>query len=125
MSDSRPAIAAGIARSTILEGAGARARRPGHEVRSRGRAGVRTAPPRRTEAGACTGAGPGRRAAFDVGRLGVANADSAARKARFLRETHAAACRIFGTVLGPEANNAHRNHFHVDLAERNSGSFCE
>jgi len=21
-------------------------------------------------------------------------------------------------VLGPEANNAHQNHFHVDLAER-------
>lgn len=38
--------------------------------------------------------------------------------ARFLRAVHAAACRIFGTTLGPEANEAHRNHFHVDLAKR-------
>ena len=39
-------------------------------------------------------------------------------KAAFLRSAHRAACRIFGTVLGPEANNAHKNHFHVDMAER-------
>ncbi|MBV1695048.1 MAG: extensin family protein, partial [Hyphomicrobiales bacterium] len=43
----------------------------------------------------------------------------------FLREAHRSACRIFGTVLGPEANNAHRNHFHVDMAQRRSASFCE
>jgi hypothetical protein len=42
---------------------------------------------------------------------------------RFMREAHSAACRIFGTVLGPEANSAHRNHFHVDMAER--ATFCE
>jgi hypothetical protein len=48
-----------------------------------------------------------------------------AGKARFLREAHASACRIFGTALGPEANNAHRNHFHVDAAVRASGSFCQ
>lgn len=46
------------------------------------------------------------------------------RKGRFLREAHAAACRIFGTTLGPEANEAHRNHLHVDMAERN-GRYCE
>jgi len=45
-------------------------------------------------------------------------------KQRFLREAHVSDCRIFGTVLGPEANNAHRNHFHLDMAERSS-SFCE
>ncbi len=43
----------------------------------------------------------------------------------FLRKGHEAACEIFGTVLGPEANNAHRNHFHVDMAERRSGSYCK
>jgi hypothetical protein len=37
---------------------------------------------------------------------------------RFLRAVHAAACQMFGTTLGPEANEAHRNHFHVDLAKR-------
>ncbi len=44
---------------------------------------------------------------------------------QFLREAHMSACRRFGTVLGPEANNAHRNHFHIDMAERDSGPFCE
>jgi hypothetical protein len=41
-------------------------------------------------------------------------------KSRFLREVHATACRRFMTTLGPEADLAHRNHFHVDLAERRS-----
>ena len=43
----------------------------------------------------------------------------------FLRAAHDAACRIFGTVLGPEANAAHRNHFHLDMAERKLKSICE
>lgn len=51
--------------------------------------------------------------------------DGSSGKARFLREAHAAACRIFGTTLGPEANNAHKNHFHVDMAERKLTNFCE
>jgi hypothetical protein len=47
-------------------------------------------------------------------------------RTQFLREAHTSACRIFGTVLGPEANDAHKNHFHVDMAERANGShFCE
>jgi hypothetical protein len=44
---------------------------------------------------------------------------------RFLHEAHIAACRIFGTTLGPEANEAHRNHFHVDMAERKITKICE
>ena len=46
-------------------------------------------------------------------------------KTDFLRGAHATACRIFGTVLGPEANNAHKNHFHLDMAPRNRANFCE
>lgn len=46
-------------------------------------------------------------------------------RARFLREAHAAACRIFGTTLGPEANEMHRNHFHVDMAERKIKKICD
>ncbi len=47
-------------------------------------------------------------------------------KTTFLREAHKAGCRIFGTVLGPEANNTHRNHFHVDMAERAQNTkICE
>lgn len=47
------------------------------------------------------------------------------RKQRFLKGAHTSACKVFGTVLGPEANNAHRNHLHVDLAQRSSGAFCQ
>ena len=46
-------------------------------------------------------------------------------RAHFLREIWQAACGPFTTVLGPEANRAHRNHFHVDLAQRKSGAFCQ
>lgn len=47
-------------------------------------------------------------------------------KEEFLHAVHAAACRVFGTTLGPEANAAHRNHLHVDLAARTSGlRICE
>jgi len=48
-----------------------------------------------------------------------------APRSRFLRRAHLSACKTFGTVLGPEANDAHRNHFHIDMAERQSGSYCE
>ena len=43
----------------------------------------------------------------------------------FLRRLHRSACGIFHTVLGPEANEAHRNHFHFDLAVRSRKAFCE
>ena len=47
-------------------------------------------------------------------------------KLEFLRAAHKSACRTFGTVLGPEANRTHRNHFHVDMAERvNDLKVCE
>ncbi|MCC7321136.1 MAG: extensin family protein [Rubellimicrobium sp.] len=41
-----------------------------------------------------------------------------------LREMHRGACGIFGTVLGPDANRAHRDHFHFDTARYRSGSYC-
>lgn len=46
-------------------------------------------------------------------------------RAHFLREAHAAACRIFGTTLGPDANEMHRNHFHVDMAQRKIKNICD
>ena len=42
-----------------------------------------------------------------------------------LRQMHRAACGIFGTVLGPESNAYHRDHFHFDTASYRSGSYCE
>lgn len=47
-----------------------------------------------------------------------ASAATTASRAEFLRGIHKAACRTFGTVLGPEANKTHSNHFHLDMAER-------
>ena len=46
-------------------------------------------------------------------------------EAVFLRRLHKGACTAFGTVLGPDANEAHRNHFHFDLAPRRRSAFCE
>ena len=43
---------------------------------------------------------------------------------QFHRAVHASACRIFGTTLGPEANEAHRDHYHVDMAARRNGNYC-
>ena len=47
------------------------------------------------------------------------------KRARFLRQLHVDACGIFGTVLGPEANQAHANHYHFDLAPRRRSAYCE
>ena len=44
--------------------------------------------------------------------------------AEFVKHVHDGACHDFGTVLGPEANDAHKNHFHLDMKERRSG-FCQ
>ena len=41
-----------------------------------------------------------------------------------LRALHRNACGIFGTVLGPNANRAHANHFHFDTAAYRSGAYC-
>ncbi len=46
-------------------------------------------------------------------------------EAAFLRRLHNGACGTFTTVLGPEANAAHRNHFHFDLATRKRKALCE
>ena len=47
------------------------------------------------------------------------------KEALFLRAIHSGACGPFGTVLGPEANDPHRNHFHLDLIPRRNRGYCE
>jgi hypothetical protein len=44
----------------------------------------------------------------------------------FLRRLHQSACKRFGTVLGPDYNNAHANHFHFDMAKsmKDSSAYC-
>lgn len=43
----------------------------------------------------------------------------------FLRNIYKNACALFGTVLSPEANKAHRDHFHLDAARYRKGSYCQ
>ena len=43
----------------------------------------------------------------------------------FVRKVHDDACNIFGTVLGPEANDAHKDHFHLDMKKRRRSALCE
>lgn len=49
------------------------------------------------------------------------NSDSTGRA---LRRVHKAACGPFGTVLGPNADKYHQDHFHLDTARYRSGTFC-
>jgi hypothetical protein len=46
-----------------------------------------------------------------------------AAEAKFLHLAHDGGCKIFSTVLGPEANDAHRTHLHLDLQDRKT-SVC-
>jgi hypothetical protein len=39
-------------------------------------------------------------------------------KGRFLRAARDGACSLFSTVLSPDYNAAHRDHLHIDLADR-------
>lgn len=44
----------------------------------------------------------------------------------FLRRLHQSACKRFGTVLGPDYNGAHANHFHFDMAHsmKDGSAYC-
>ncbi len=44
-----------------------------------------------------------------------------AAEREFLRVVHSSACKRFGTVLGPEYNSAHADHFHL---EGTGAGFC-
>lgn len=41
-----------------------------------------------------------------------------------MRELHAGACGLFGTVLGPDADRYHKGHFHFDMTHRRNGPYC-
>ncbi len=44
--------------------------------------------------------------------------DDLSRKATFLRYAHESACEVFSTVLGPDANDLHKDHLHFDLRSK-------
>jgi extensin-like protein len=43
---------------------------------------------------------------------------------KILRRLQEAACGPFGTVLGPDADKYHRDHFHMDTARYRGGAYC-
>ncbi len=45
-------------------------------------------------------------------------------KGKLLRAMHRGACDPFGTVLGPDADRFHRDHFHFDTARNRGGRYC-
>ncbi|MEY4641287.1 MAG: hypothetical protein RLZZ227_1281 [Pseudomonadota bacterium] len=68
--------------------------------------------------------------AFDVAEFHFGNGDAANvlndwgaeddhANSAFLRAVHAEACKYFGTVLGPDYNQPHANHFHLDTSNFN------
>jgi len=70
--------------------------------------------------------------AVDIAGIGLANGDEISllddwgngRDGRILRRLHEAACGPFGTVLGPESDRYHQDHFHFDVAAYRSGPYC-
>ena len=54
----------------------------------------------------------------------MASTISADQKSKFVKYLHDDACQTFGTVLGPDANEAHKNHFHFDMKQRRA-SLCQ
>ncbi|WP_033073787.1 extensin-like domain-containing protein [Sphingopyxis sp. MWB1] len=45
----------------------------------------------------------------------------AGAKGQFLRRVRDGACTLFSTTLSPDYNQAHADHFHLDMAERSGG----
>lgn len=43
---------------------------------------------------------------------------------RLMRRLHGSACGVFGTVLGPNSDRFHQDHFHFDVARYGNGAYC-
>lgn len=74
----------------------------------------------------------GKGKAIDIGAIKLADGQSLSilkdwnkrREGRILKKAHRAACGPFGTVLGPDADKFHKDHFHFDTARHRSGPYC-
>ena len=85
-----------------------------------------------TAATQAPGASTPRANAVDIAGFRLADGDADQRrlatgattgaKGRFLREVRDGACDLFATVLSPDYNAAHRDHFHLDQAARGRGA---
>lgn len=61
----------------------------------------------------------------DGSEVSVLEGWNARATSKAMRQMHKGACGPFGTVLGPNANKFHRDHFHFDTARYRSGSYCK
>jgi len=74
----------------------------------------------------------GRGNAIDIAGIGLQNGSELTvltgwrerRTGELLRDLHRGACGPFGTVLGPNSDRFHQDHFHFDVAAYRSGSYC-
>jgi hypothetical protein len=74
----------------------------------------------------------GRGRAIDIGGITLKNGSTLSvlngwrdeTQGPILRQLHRAACGPFGTVLGPNSDRFHQNHFHFDTARYRSGTYC-
>lgn len=70
--------------------------------------------------------------AIDISAIELANGQSltvlqgwrSAQQGPRLKAMHQAACGPFGTVLGPNSDRFHQDHFHLDTARYRSGTYC-
>ncbi|MCR9069954.1 MAG: extensin family protein [Rhodobacteraceae bacterium] len=70
--------------------------------------------------------------AIDIAAIGLVNGTEISvlrdwgngREGRILQSLHRGACGTFGTVLGPNSDRFHRDHFHFDTASYRSGPYC-
>ena len=60
----------------------------------------------------------------DGSTLSVLKDWRSASKGPTLKRLHKTACGPFGTVLGPNANRYHQDHFHFDVARYRSKNYC-
>ncbi len=60
----------------------------------------------------------------DGSTVSVLKGWGARRSSKAMRRMHKGACGPFGTVLGPEADRYHRDHFHFDTARYRKGRYC-
>jgi hypothetical protein len=122
------APAAGLARSTIVDGVPkVTVTLPGASI-SAGKMASNASEPARL-GGPAPGPDKARAGKSQRKNMAAVNKETASDPGTedqvFLHEAHVAACHLFGTTLGPEANADHRNHFHVDMAPRKFTKICD
>lgn len=69
--------------------------------------------------------------AIDIAGIGLEDGtelsvldDWRSNRSQIMRDLHSAACGPFGTVLGPNSDRFHQDHFHFDVASYRSGAYC-